>query len=199
MRLIIVRHAQTENNAEKKLNSFDTPLSDLGKQQTMAVANRLKNEKITHIYTSPTHRTQETAKEIYKHHFHAKYLPVDVLIERNYGDFVGAPLKEYFSWFEKNPYDYERKIPNGESLVDLSLRIGLFIDSLFEKKEHEVVLMVTHCSAARAAINHIKNNPLNEETISFGYPNTAVTIIDFSESNLKNNEFKEFACIKHLE
>lgn len=70
MRLILVRHAESEANA-KGINQgqkIDTSLSDLGKKQANQVAQRLKEEKIDLIYSSDLKRAKETAEQINKFH-----------------------------------------------------------------------------------------------------------------------------------
>jgi broad specificity phosphatase PhoE len=65
MRLLFVRHGQSEANAEGRLQGqFDSPLSDLGQAQAQALGQRLQREawNISTIYTSDLRRAAETAK-----------------------------------------------------------------------------------------------------------------------------------------
>jgi broad specificity phosphatase PhoE len=68
MRLILVRHAQTEGNVKRVLEGPEGKLSTLGARQAAAVAKRLKDEDPDAIYSSPYLRTRETAQAIAKYH-----------------------------------------------------------------------------------------------------------------------------------
>jgi len=70
MRLILIRHAESEANA-KGINQgqkVDTFLSKLGVKQAKQVAQRLGDEKIEIIYSSDLKRAKQTAEEINKFH-----------------------------------------------------------------------------------------------------------------------------------
>ena len=64
MRLILVRHGETNENKNKVVQGFlNTTLSKIGIQQAKKVANRLKDEKIDFAYSSDLDRAKQTAKE----------------------------------------------------------------------------------------------------------------------------------------
>jgi broad specificity phosphatase PhoE len=64
MLLYLVRHAQSEGNAQVPGAPVDCGLTDLGRRQAAAVAERLAGQGITHIFASPYIRTLETAEPI---------------------------------------------------------------------------------------------------------------------------------------
>lgn len=73
MKLILVRHGRSIANNENKDQGEkgkwrNTSLHEKGIKQSKEVAERLKDEKIDIIYSSPLKRTMETAKEINKFH-----------------------------------------------------------------------------------------------------------------------------------
>lgn len=73
MKLLLVRHAKSIANhlgirQDKNKDYYDTNLHDLGLLQAKEIAQRLKNEKIDIIYSSPLKRAKETAEEINKYH-----------------------------------------------------------------------------------------------------------------------------------
>src|ERR1700743_1206566 len=65
--VIIIRHAQALHNATKDWTIRDAPLSDLGHEQCLELAEKLKQDdlaqKIDLIITSPMRRTCETTME----------------------------------------------------------------------------------------------------------------------------------------
>lgn len=88
----IVRHGQNLDNLEGILNGHrDRPLTDLGRQQARTVAEKLADNGIEVIYTSPLLRAHETATII------AELLGLTVqidpdLIERDFGAMTGMPV-----------------------------------------------------------------------------------------------------------
>jgi broad specificity phosphatase PhoE len=64
MLLYLVRHAQSEGNAQVPGAPIDCGLTDLGRRQAAAVANLLAPMAVTHLLASPYVRTLETAEPI---------------------------------------------------------------------------------------------------------------------------------------
>ena len=64
MTLYLVRHGETLGNQQKFHQSPDTPLTDIGLFQAERLAYRFKKIKIDALFSSPYHRTQQTAQKI---------------------------------------------------------------------------------------------------------------------------------------
>ncbi len=63
MRLLLIRHAESEGNAENRFQGQrDFPLSVRGVEQALRLAARLKDRHIDHIYASPLSRADHTAR-----------------------------------------------------------------------------------------------------------------------------------------
>lgn len=104
MRLIFVRHGQTDTNLREKAGQAivedDAPLNEEGLKQAKEVALKLKDEKADVIFVSPYKRAMETAAEIAKYH-DVPVIKIDDLRERKAGTLVGDRFHELFD-FEKN-------------------------------------------------------------------------------------------------
>lgn len=62
-RIYLIRHGATQLTEEDRFaGSSDVTLSDEGRRQIASLAERLKNEELDAIYTSPLIRTVETAR-----------------------------------------------------------------------------------------------------------------------------------------
>jgi len=62
MQVILVRHGETEYNAQGRLQGYSpVPLSMRGRQQAMLVGPRVQLLCPTVLYSSDIHRTHETA------------------------------------------------------------------------------------------------------------------------------------------
>ena len=97
--IIVVRHAESVANTEGiyQGQTYDTDLSELGKKQTKALANRLNDLELRKIITSPLKRTYKTAEAV------ASEIGCDVeinemIIETNHGVWEGKPK----SWITQN-------------------------------------------------------------------------------------------------
>ncbi len=64
VRLYLVRHGQSQANANLSIRNVNSDLTELGKEQATSVAARLASEHLTHLYCSPYRRTVDTAREI---------------------------------------------------------------------------------------------------------------------------------------
>ena len=61
MRLLLVRHGETDWNAAGRIQGCtDTPLNARGRAQALALAGRLRDERPQRLYTSPLRRARET-------------------------------------------------------------------------------------------------------------------------------------------
>lgn len=61
--LLLVRHGQTQANAEGRFyGRTDSPMTDVGREQVRATAERLKDRPVAHVYASPAMRASETAE-----------------------------------------------------------------------------------------------------------------------------------------
>ena len=69
MRLILVRHGETEYNREYRVQGQkDIPLNESGKKQAGLLAQALQHEAVEAIYASPLQRAVETAEAIGRFH-----------------------------------------------------------------------------------------------------------------------------------
>jgi len=68
-RLILVRHGETDYNVQKKVQgkAIDAELNENGKHQALLLAERLKEEKVDFVASSPLKRALQTAETVLKH------------------------------------------------------------------------------------------------------------------------------------
>lgn len=65
MHLLLIRHAESQGNVEKRLQGrMEYPLTDRGARQARALALRLARLPLTAVYSSPIRRALETAEAI---------------------------------------------------------------------------------------------------------------------------------------
>jgi isoleucyl-tRNA synthetase len=106
-------------------------------------AQALAGKGITRIVASPFMRTQETAQIV------AEVLSVPVetdarISEVNFGALEGKVLSDLLNAVPLHDDWQSHALERGESLTDLTRRVGAFLYELEEKYANEVVLIVSH-------------------------------------------------------
>ena len=144
MKILFVRHGQTDWNIEKRAQGHnDIELNKTGIEQAYEVKEQLKNIKIDRIYASPLKRALKTAVIINEAH-NVELCVENALIERNFGQIEGTCF-EGNQWYECWNYDLNTKYEmGGECVQDFFKRIHDFLDNLSEKSSDETVLIVSH-------------------------------------------------------
>jgi broad specificity phosphatase PhoE len=167
-KIILVRHGETAWNKERRIQGYesDIPLSEAGKQQAEALALRLKNEKITAVYSSPLQRALDTAKAIAACH-HLAVNTLTSLKEIKVGALEGRLASELLMRFdefisgnggEKNP----QMPPGGESLEDVQKRAWDTISGLAAQEPQGTLVVVSHYFVILSVICRVLNLPLNQ-------------------------------------
>ena len=140
--ITVLRHGESVGNAESRWQGqADYPLTDTGRAQARALAERWKNEKVKFdlVISSPLVRTKETAEII------ASALNVTIefeplWLERDNGDFSGLTAHEVRQNFTHSPFSTPYD-PEGD--WELFLRAGQALQSLL-KREPARYLIVSH-------------------------------------------------------
>ena len=196
MRLILVRHGQTEENVAK-INQGHMPgkLTKQGIEQAKKLALRLKDEKIDKIFVSDLKRCVDTAAEIIKFHPNAEVAYEPAVREQNLGIFEGKPWGSMRKAAEAagiNPY--ELKPEGGESFQELRKRIATFLEKVIKTEHNKTVLIVSHGGPIRQFLIHYFKAP-HEKWDEYTHDNCAVTIIEIDE---KGHKIHALRCVKHL-
>jgi len=112
MRLIIVRHGETDENRNDLLNGWlDSKLNSRGLEQAQKIAKRLKWMKIDVAYVSDLARAVVTAEEILKFHPKTKVHINKALREKSHGIFDGKAVEEMVTAREQSGALYEEFRP----------------------------------------------------------------------------------------
>ncbi|WP_395343585.1 histidine phosphatase family protein [Ningiella sp. W23] len=87
MWIYLTRHAETQGNIARIVQTPDTPLTSRGHKQAEALANYYKHMPISHILRSDYARTQDSAKPIHQS-LSCKLTLEPILRKRNFGDLL---------------------------------------------------------------------------------------------------------------
>ncbi|HUW25204.1 MAG TPA: histidine phosphatase family protein [Gallionella sp.] len=143
MKLLLIRHGESTGNIAHVIN--DDParavhLTERGRAQAEAAAERLRAVPFTHAYASEFPRAQQTA-EILLHH-HTCPLQIDMrLNERNTG-MDGLHVKLFIDLVRSDPL--HTKPPHGESFVEQMERLRGFMDEIAMRHPGGTLLAVSH-------------------------------------------------------
>ncbi len=151
----LIRHGQSTSNATNTLvGRGNTPLSDLGRQQAIALRPYLLD--VCEVWTSPLQRARDTAALAIPH---LEATVDESFIEVDYGNLDGQPLSIISSdeWraFE---YDHDKAFGGGESLHQVDQRVHAALEALYEDKEsllHDPdrhLVIVSHMSPVKSAV-----------------------------------------------
>lgn len=154
-RIIFVRHGETTYNVESRYQGHtDTDLSELGRQQAAAVAERLRDEDIAAVYASDLSRASETARAIASFHD----LPVrsdESLRECSFGEWETLTVTEISERYPDLYRNYLRdsvthRAPGGERLEQLQERVVRTVTRIAEMHPDDIVVVATHGGPIRA-------------------------------------------------
>lgn len=169
MRLLLVRHGETEGNRDRVLQGADDPLTERGRRQARELAAHLSGrEDVSALYASPYRRAFDTARAIGEA-LGVEPEPRPALAELDVGDAAGYRFE---AWAEAFPDEVERfrtegmdySWPGGESGRDLSARTEEEIERILRAhgREAGAVVVVSHGGALAWIIAHLLGEPDGE-------------------------------------
>lgn len=179
MRLLLVRHGESEWNASGRLQGqADPPLSKLGRRQAAHVAARLVDEGVEAIVSSDLQRAFDTANALAG--------SVRLEIERredwrevDLGDWTGISREEVE---RENPEVWRRwRIEGiegwkgGETYAEAMVRVGGAISALASEHADRTVVTVTHGGSIRLAVCHLLGLPAAELGRIMSIGNASIT------------------------
>jgi broad specificity phosphatase PhoE len=159
MNLYLIRHADSAIPEDHIQNDF--PLSELGKRQVMALAQRMNSLRIDYLFSSPLIRARDTAEFISKSH------SVPIRFETNFremdlGHMAGMSRQEmmerYGGFLRSYPYPkMEYAYANGETPEQFHARVAASLEKAiwlpFHREDVNVVL-VAHGGVICAILLH---------------------------------------------
>lgn len=152
MKLILVRHGQTDWNVNKIIQGrVSVSLNETGVEQVKKTSEllleELDGERVAACYYSPLVRTTESAK-IMSSIISTEYIPDGRLEERGFGSLVGKPEEDYTDdldlyWDDDLNYSNYQVEP----VRSFRKRVMSFLDDI--KKNHDdndIIIIISHGS-----------------------------------------------------
>ncbi len=151
MRLILIRHGETEHNKGNiTLGRADVPLNERGIAQARAVASSFTRRPAA-IYASPLRRAFDTASMIATH-AGAEVMVDDGLVEMDVGEMehlTGEELRTRYPdflrlWMSGGEANADARMPGGETLREVQERAWRSVERMAAAHERGTVVAVTH-------------------------------------------------------
>jgi len=182
--IILVRHARTEWNEEGRFQGhLDSPVTEYGREQIKAAAQRLRTEKVDAVFTSDLGRSLLTADRIAR----AAHVPVVVdtrLRERSFGIFEGLShvvAKERYPELVGQVRSTEEPgfaVPGGESKRALHARVmPAILDALTYPGAGDIIV-IGHGSLIRVFLNSVTGQSLPSRSNKIPR-NCSISIIEY--------------------
>lgn len=154
MRLLLVRHGQSEWNADKRLQGqADIALSGKGIRQAQTLAATINRLAPAHVLTSDLKRARHTAELL-------GYPDAEAgsgLREVHVGDWQGQRIADIIAADEARYLGWRAGThtpPNGENWAQFVARTSSTIEAQREKHAGQTILAVCHGGVIRALLDH---------------------------------------------
>jgi broad specificity phosphatase PhoE len=152
--LFLARHGTHEVQDRVLAGRHEVSLSAAGREQARALGERLARERIQLLQTSPRRRTQDTAEAIAaKIQRRPEVTPA--IDEVDMGEWSGRSFAELASdprWKQWNAARSIARAPDGETMLDVQMRMTRHVDELRRHHPGSGVVLVTHADVIRATI-----------------------------------------------
>jgi len=166
-RLLLVRHGQTEYNAEVRfMGQMDIPLDEIGRVQAQAVAERLSTERPASMYCSGLSRAFDTATAIQSAIPAHPEIRIDGrLTEGHFGEWQGKTYEslKVNDAARLSAWEADRlgiSPPGGESLAQIAERVGAAYTDICADNPGKTVIIVAHGGSLQVLLTLALQIPL---------------------------------------
>lgn len=197
--IYLVRHGETDYNRKKIIqgSGVDASLNDRGRHQSQALFNYYQHINFEVVFTSALIRTHQTVSPFIKRGIQWEQHPN--INEMNWGTHEGKPgtpeMKAKYNamiaeWAKMN---FHARLEQGESALELSDRISIFLDHL-KGRDEQTILICSHGRAMRCMVCLMKDQPLTEME-NYKHSNTGLYRIIYDAETF---HFELENDVKHL-
>lgn len=203
MELILIRHGETDwNRLERCQGISDIPLNSTGKMQAKSLAESLRTEQISAIFSSDLIRARETAEMIAGIHS----LPVRFnrdFREMDQGEFEGLEFthirERYSAVLKEWTTDPENlRIPGGETLLEVQERAWDAFNNIYRTHAGERVLLVSHNLTIITLLCKFSGKPLTSFR-EFNVKETSKSVVVCEESKYTISLLNDVAHLEFIE
>ena len=203
---VVVRHGVTQHSVERRFSGsggrFDPPLVAQGVAQAEAAAGEVETRGGGDVLVcSPMLRTRETAA-IIGARVGLTPVVVDGLEEGRFGEWDGSTFAEVMARWPEEMAAWlsspEVAPPGGESLAQVSARVGGALDEVLSAYSGRRVLMAAHVGTIRSLTARALGAPLPSMNRMELAPASITTLTWYADGNASMRSFGESAHLAGL-
>lgn len=164
-RVFLIRHAETTwNNERRYQGTLNSPLSELGWDQSYRTRDALRNVPLSAVYSSPLSRARETAHVIAEPHG-LPVTSVDGLSEIRVGEWEGLTTSEIEARYAEAVHQWYTtphlaRIPGGETIEEMRARAVAALAEIRSRHEARMVAIIAHGGVNKSIILTALGAPL---------------------------------------
>jgi broad specificity phosphatase PhoE len=185
MRLLLIRHAESQGNFEHRLQGRrEFPLTDCGISQSEALASRLSPENVAAVYSSPIGRAMQTA-EIVAAKAGLDVIPEPGIQEYDFGEAVSGLTRDeirarnpgIIEAFRKDDSDFPR-YPGEEGRAAFQARVRSACRQIVARHtDDDSVAVVSHAGPITVLLLDALARPYSRP-VPFVLDNASITTIE---------------------
>lgn len=166
-RIYLMRHGQVEGHEEKRYNGQgEVLLTDQGEAQFGLLKLRLEKKPLKAVYSSDLSRCRQGAETVASGHA-LETISLPELRELHIGDWEGMTWKEIQrlypgAWQARLDDIVNYRVPNGESLLEMSQRVLPALREILARHPDEEVAIVGHGGVNRVILLDAIGAPLEQ-------------------------------------
>ena len=196
-KIYLIRHGEAEGNLYRRAQGhFNANITQLGRNQLGALAERFRDVHLDALWSSDLNRTQSTASAILKYHPELTLHTWEALREIDVGVWEDMPwgniayeYPEQMEFFSNDPGRWS--VPGGEPYERVQARMKKAVLELGAKYEGQTVAVVSHGLAIRALVCLVLGVPSAEiGRIPYG-DNTSVTLATVENGQIRVEWFND--------
>lgn len=192
MKIYIVRHGQTQWNAEHRMQGWqDSNLTSKGIEDAKKLGKSLENIKFDSIYSSPLGRAYNTAKYVCGSR-DIEIIKRECFREMNFGKWEGmfdSEVRELYPDQHKNFWKQPHlfKTDQGEDFENLIKRVKTAFEDLIENsvQSSENILLVTHTCVIKSILSIVNNYELKDFWNPPFIHATSLTVLEANNAEIK--------------
>ena len=203
-RILVIRHGESIANLEKFFaGQSNIGLTDLGIKQAETAAEAMKDVHIDKIFSSTLDRAYYTALPFAMMR-NLEVIRIYDFIEMNCGHWTGKTFAEVEKLYHEERMLWKKdafhlKITDGESYIDVSLRIEKAIRTLAKENKGKTILVASHGGAIRTIPYSFSKEKSAKIFNATPIPtNCSITEIVFSENGGEVVRYSDDSYLKNL-
>lgn len=179
MKIYLVRHGQTLFNQQKKVQGWcDSPLTQEGIQQAVAVSKTLQSISFEYAYSSTSERAMDTMHYILQDRS-VPHAYVKGLKELNFGSLEGEKEADVFT--DISVYEKGFEMYGGATLPTCNQRFMACLETI-AKSHVGNVLVVAHGGVIMSVLNYLDEAQFMKNMQEVGdVENCSVTILEYTD------------------